>query len=84
VASWCAGHRREDRRVKILEVTKAGQATFSKMEAIFANPPAELLDAPREDLLALVRVAERLGGATEPHDAPPATTAAVSRRTGRV
>src|SRR5712691_7772371 len=34
---------KEDRRVKILEVTDAGQATFSRMEEIFANPPAELL-----------------------------------------
>jgi len=62
----------EDRRVKILEVTDAGKATFSKMEAIFANPPAELLDAPRQDLLALVRIAERLAGAAENSPAEPA------------
>jgi hypothetical protein len=37
------------------------------MEALFATPPAELLDAPREDLLALVRIAERLAG---PEQAP--------------
>lgn len=66
---------KEDRRVKILEVTKAGQATFSKMEAIFANPPAELLDAPREDLLALVRIAERLASAAEPPHTEPAGSA---------
>lgn len=48
------------------------------MEAIFANPPAELLDAPREDLLALVRIAELLAGATEPRDAAAATPTAVS------
>ena len=53
----------EDRRVKILEVTEAGRETFRSMEAIFATPPSELLDAPREDLLALVRIAERLGSA---------------------
>ena len=69
---------KEDRRVKILEVTEAGRATFSKMESIFENPPAELLDAPREDLLALVRIAERLAGATEESDTAPAATAAVS------
>ena len=51
-----------DRRVKILEVTEAGKETFSTMEALFATPPPELLDAPREDLLALVRIAERLAG----------------------
>jgi len=53
----------DDRRVKILEVTRAGRLTFQAMEAIFATPPPELLGAPREDLLALVRIAERLSGA---------------------
>jgi DNA-binding MarR family transcriptional regulator len=52
----------EDRRVKILEVTDSGRETFQNMEAMFATPPAELLDAPRDDLLALVRIAERLAG----------------------
>jgi DNA-binding MarR family transcriptional regulator len=66
---------KEDRRVKILEVTEAGRATFSRMEAIFANPPAELLDAPRDDLLALVRIAERLAGATGPNDPGPTAPA---------
>jgi DNA-binding MarR family transcriptional regulator len=59
----------DDRRVKILEVTEAGQETFRKMEAIFATPPLELLDAPREDLRALVRIAERLAGTTQVPDA---------------
>lgn len=58
----------DDRRVKILEVTETGQETFRKMEAMFATPPPELLDAPREDLLALVRIAERLAGAAQPTD----------------
>jgi MarR family transcriptional regulator for hemolysin len=52
-----------DRRVKILEVTEAGRETFRRMEAMFATPPPELIGAPREDLLALVRIAERLGSA---------------------
>ena len=52
-----------DRRVKILEVTETGRETFRRLEAMFATPPAELIDAPREDLLALVRIAERLGSA---------------------
>ena len=59
----------DDRRVKILEVTETGQETFRNMEAMFATPPPELLDAPREDLLALVRIAERLAGTTQPSDA---------------
>lgn len=61
----------EDRRVKILEVTEAGRETFTSMEALFSTPPSELFDAPRDDLLALVRVAERLAGTTgtfEPAD----------------
>lgn len=47
------------------------------MEAIFANPPAELLDAPREDLLALVRIAERLAGEAEPRVTQPAGPATI-------
>jgi hypothetical protein len=58
--------------------SSSDRATFSKMESIFENPPEELLGAPREDLLALVRIAERLAGATEPPDAAPAATATVS------
>jgi DNA-binding MarR family transcriptional regulator len=59
----------DDRRVKILEVTERGQETFRAMEALFATPPPELLEAPREDLLALVRIAERLPGTAPPSDA---------------
>jgi DNA-binding MarR family transcriptional regulator len=58
----------DDRRVKILEVTDAGRETFGAMEALFATPPPELVGAPREDLLALVRIAERLAGAIKPSD----------------
>ena len=56
----------DDRRVKILEVTEAGRETFQALETYFAEPPPELLDAPREDLLALVRIAERLAGPVAP------------------
>ena len=55
-----------DRRVKILEVTDAGRQTFETLEAHFAMPPRELLDVPREDLLALVRIAEHVAAATMP------------------
>lgn len=58
----------DDRRVKILEVTEAGLETFRNMEAMFATPPLVLLDAPREDLLALVRIAERLAGTIQVAD----------------
>jgi DNA-binding MarR family transcriptional regulator len=58
-----------DRRVKILEVTETGRETFSSMEAMFATPPRELLEVPREDLLALVRIAERLAGTGDALDA---------------
>ena len=54
----------DDRRVKILEATPAGRETFASMEAIFSTPPVELVSVPREDLLALVRIAERLAGVT--------------------
>jgi DNA-binding MarR family transcriptional regulator len=60
----------DDRRVKILEVTETGRETYRSLEAMFATPPAKLLDAPREDLLALVRIAERL--AEIPHPSDPA------------
>jgi DNA-binding MarR family transcriptional regulator len=58
----------DDRRVKILEVTDAGRETFRAMETLFATPPPELVGAPREDLLALVRIAERLAGAARSSD----------------
>ncbi len=54
----------DDRRVKILEATPSGRETLEAMEAIFSTPPADLLLVPREDLLALVRIGERLAGAT--------------------
>ena len=67
---------RDDRRVKILEVTDAGRQTFETLEAHFAAPPPELLEVPREDLLALVRIAEHMAAAAV-HFTPsePSTTA---------
>jgi DNA-binding MarR family transcriptional regulator len=70
----------EDRRVKILEVTDTGRETFRNMEQMFATPPPELLDAPREDLLALVRIAERLAG--PPQDSDTREAGDQSRRRG--
>jgi DNA-binding MarR family transcriptional regulator len=54
----------DDRRVKILEVTDSGRDTYRTLEAHFSAPPPELLEAPRDDLLALLRIAERLAGTT--------------------
>jgi DNA-binding MarR family transcriptional regulator len=51
----------DDRRVKLLELTEAGRSTHEAIEAIFATPPPGLLEAPVEDLQALVRLAERAG-----------------------
>jgi DNA-binding MarR family transcriptional regulator len=59
-----------DRRVKLLEVTETGRQTHAALEALISTPPPELLDVPREDLLALVRIAERL--ATPPAQSAPA------------
>ena len=50
-------------------MTETGRETFRSMEAMFATPPPELLDAPREDLLALVRIAERLSWTAQTSDA---------------
>lgn len=59
----------DDRRVKILEVTDAGRDTFETLEARFAAPPRGLLDVPRDDLLTLLRIAERLAETPPPSDA---------------
>jgi hypothetical protein len=49
-------------------VTETGRETFRNMEALSATPPPEPIDAPRDDLLALVRIAERLAGSTQVPD----------------
>lgn len=56
----------DDRRVKLLQLTDAGRSTYEQLEALFATPPSELLDAPIEDLRAFARIAERLGGVPLP------------------
>jgi DNA-binding MarR family transcriptional regulator len=57
---------RKDRRVKLLEATDDGRRTFETLETLSSTPPHELLDVPREDLLALVRIAELLAGGVSP------------------
>ncbi len=63
----------DDRRIKILEVTESGRQTFETIESYFSTPPRELLEAPREDLLALVRIAERFAGGTRPPESTETT-----------
>lgn len=72
----------DDRRVKILEVTEAGRETFKSMEALFSTPPSELFDAPRDDLLALVRIAERLAGTPDTSELAGASVANGSTSSG--
>jgi DNA-binding MarR family transcriptional regulator len=64
----------DDRRVKLLEVTDAGRRTFEHIEAQFAAPPPELLEVPRDDLLAFVRIAERLAPPLDEADVPGSPT----------
>ena len=56
----------DDRRVKILEVTDAGRRTFETLESRASTPPRELLEVPRTDLLALLRIAELLAESAGP------------------
>ena len=65
----------DDRRVKLLELTDAGRSTYVQLEALFATPPPELLDAPIEDLRAFARIAERLGARHETSGSGPASRA---------
>jgi DNA-binding MarR family transcriptional regulator len=50
----------EDRRAKLVQLTKAGRAAAARADAILDEPPAALRDAPAKDLAALLRVLERL------------------------
>jgi DNA-binding MarR family transcriptional regulator len=50
----------EDRRAKLVQLTAAGRAAAARADEILDEPPAALLDAPAEDLAALLRVLERL------------------------
>jgi DNA-binding MarR family transcriptional regulator len=50
----------EDRRAKLVTLTAAGRAAAGRAEAILGEPPAALRDVPAKDLMALLRVLERL------------------------
>jgi DNA-binding MarR family transcriptional regulator len=49
-----------DRRAKLVQLTDAGRAAAARADAILEEPPAALLEAPAEELAALVRVLQRL------------------------
>jgi DNA-binding MarR family transcriptional regulator len=50
----------EDRRAKLVQLTKAGRAAAARADAILDEPPAALRDVPAADLAALLRVLEGL------------------------
>jgi DNA-binding MarR family transcriptional regulator len=52
----------EDRRAKLVQLTADGRAAAARADAILVEPPAALRGAPAEDLEAVLRVLERLGG----------------------
>jgi DNA-binding MarR family transcriptional regulator len=47
----------QDRRVKIVELTEAGQETREALLRLTYEPPPELLELPEEDLRELLRIA---------------------------
>jgi MarR family transcriptional regulator, 2-MHQ and catechol-resistance regulon repressor len=53
----------EDRRVKIIELTEKGRASWRKMDDAIAEAPPELLALREHELRALLRIAERLAKA---------------------
>jgi DNA-binding MarR family transcriptional regulator len=59
-----------DRRVKILELTESGRAMYARLDALMYTPPPDLVALSREDLLHLVRIAERLAAPDVVSDAP--------------
>jgi DNA-binding MarR family transcriptional regulator len=56
----------EDRRAKLVELTAAGRAAAARADAILDEPPAALRDVPSEDIVALLRVLERLAAPPQP------------------
>jgi DNA-binding MarR family transcriptional regulator len=50
----------EDRRAKLVSLTRAGRAAVAKAEKILDEPPAALRELPADDLAALVRILDGL------------------------
>jgi DNA-binding MarR family transcriptional regulator len=56
---------KEDRRVKIIEVTPAGKRTWQQVQNLMYSPPPEVLQLPEEDLKALLKIGERISAAAK-------------------
>ena len=50
----------DDRRAKLVSLTRAGRAAVTKAEKVLDEPPAALRGLPADDLAALVRILDRL------------------------
>ncbi len=50
----------DDRRVKIIEMTPAGQRTWQQVQDLMYNPPPAVMDLPEDDLRVLLRIDERI------------------------
>jgi DNA-binding MarR family transcriptional regulator len=50
----------EDRRAKLVSLTRSGRAAVAKAEKILDEPPAALRELPADDLAALARILDRL------------------------
>jgi DNA-binding MarR family transcriptional regulator len=73
-----------DRRVKLLEVTEGGRATWRKLQRIIATPPPQLKQLAREDLEALVRIGEQLSTIAEAEPVEPTPKSSGSGRRQRL
>lgn len=51
---------KEDRRVKIIEVTAAGKRTWKQVQDLMYSPPPEVQELSESDLEALLRIGERI------------------------
>ena len=56
------GPHPEDRRSKLVELTAAGRRAAARADAILDEPPPALRELPAKDLVALLRVLDRLSG----------------------
>ena len=52
----------EDRRAKLVTLTRAGRDAAAKADRILHEPPPALRDLPQKDLAALLRALDRLTG----------------------
>ena len=56
---------KEDRRVKIIEVTAGGKRTWKQVQDLMYSPPPEVLELPEADLETLVRIGERMSAVAQ-------------------